>query len=272
MNKNKLLPSFLFTILFIVIIFYGCSKSSDTVSPTGGGYPTINLTVGSSYTYTIDSLHVGGGSTRLGNNIRSTILANGTFFDSTDVFMTQVIERNAIGQTINNDTTFSKYNATTGKGYSYGFSQLFNPSLTRKWDLLADFSVPFNTTWVIDNINVIFTIPQGNVNMTGPLTGQVAEETTIQTTGSPSEKIYCYRIELNATLSGTIVISSVTYTLNTALTMDYYIGYSSSQHPGNPSGVVRLTNRTFTITTNPNIGTFPFPGRDRILETYSIVD
>ncbi|MBC8490819.1 MAG: hypothetical protein H8D45_32795 [Bacteroidetes bacterium] len=272
MNAIKFHILFQFPLFLIAMVFYSCSTTSDTVTPGPAAYPTINLTVGSSYTYTIDSLHAGGGSTRLGNNTRSTILANGTYFDSTDVFMTQVIERDGGGQTVSNDTTFTKYNDATGKGYSYGFSQLFNPALIPKWDLLADFSIALNTTWVIDNINVILTIPQGNVNMTGPLTGQVAEETTIQTTGSPSEKIYCYRIELNATLSGTIVISSVTYTLNTALTMDYYIGYSSSQHPGNPSGVVRLTNRTFTITTNPNIGTFPFPGRDRILETYSIVD
>ena len=208
----------------------------------------------------------------MGNNVRNTILANGTYFDSTDVFMSQVIERDGSGLTVSNDTTFSKYNVATGKGYSYGFSQLFNPALTPKWDLLADFSVAFNTTWVIDNINVILTIPQGNINMTGPLTGQVVEETTIQTTGSPAETIHCYRIELNTTLSGTIVIAPVTYTLTTTLTMDYYLGYSSSQYPGNPSGVVRLTNRTFTMTTNPNIGTFSFPGRDRILETYSIVD
>ncbi len=79
-----------FSFLFIALTFNGCSKSSDTVSPTGGGCPTINLIVGSIYTYTIDSLHAGGGSTRLGNNVRSTILANGTFFDSTDVFMTQL--------------------------------------------------------------------------------------------------------------------------------------------------------------------------------------
>ncbi len=272
MSANKFHILFLFSLFFITIVFFSCSTTSDTVTPGPGGYPTINLTVGSAYTYTIDSLHVGGGSTRLGNNVRSTILANGTFFDSTDVFMTQVIERDGGGLTVSNDTTYSKYNAATGKGYSYGFSQLFNPALTPKWDMLADFSVTFNTTWVIDNINAILTIPQGNINMTGPLTGQVAEATTIQTTGSPAETIQCYRIELNAALSGTIVIAQITYTLSTTLTVDYYLGYSSSQYPGNPSGVVRLTNRTFTITTNPNIGTFPFPGRDRILETYSIAD
>jgi len=135
--------------------------------------------------------------------------------------------------------------------------------------LITDFSIPRNTTWLLDTLSTVITLPQGNITMSGPLTGQVADSTSIQTTGSPSETIHCYRIECNAVLQGTITISSITYTLTATLIWDYYLAYSSSQFPGNPSWVVRLTLRPIVITSNPNLISYTIPGQDRILQNFT---
>jgi len=268
MKKNKLFIPVLSSLIFTVFLFYSCSKSSDTVGPGTLYYPTFNPVVGSIYTFTNDSLPAGGGSIRMNTISTSTILNQGTYFDSTEVFRSTMVDRNG-GQIIDNDTNYTKFINNEGKIYAYGFTSDLSSSQSPKWDLIADFSLPRNTAWLIDTLNAVMTLPQGNLTMIGPMTSKVADSTSIQTTGSPSQTIQCYRIEGSAVLQGTIVISSITYTLTATLIWDFYIAFSSSQFPGNPSWVVRMTLRPISITSNPSLISETLPGQDRILQTFT---
>lgn len=265
-TKKLLLPVF-YSLLCFALTFYSCSTTSDTVSPSGASYPTFNLTAGSFYKYTIDTLPPGGGSFRTNDNSTRTILDQGTYFNFTDVFRTLIVD--SVGLISIRDTSYSRYDSTTGKAYIYGFNDL---TQSLDWDLIADFSIPFNTPWLIDSVSFPFPIPQGIVPMNGSITGRIIGETTIQTTGNPPETLQCYRIEFKFTAQGTIIISSVTYTFTLTATMDYYLGYSSSQYPGNPSGLLRLTENPGVLSSNPHLYSDTTRGKDYILETYTIAD
>jgi hypothetical protein len=153
---------------------------------------------------------------------------------------------------------YISYDQATGKYYQYGITALINPTQPPAWDIVGDFDVQRGNSYAISTINYTVNIPPlGNVTFSGPLTGRIADSTTISTTGN-GQSISCYRIEMNAAISG--VVGAVTITAS--IYVDYYLGYSS------PTGIVELKLRPFSFMT----GATPIlnePGFDRKLYSHN---
>ena len=254
-------------IIFFSIFFITCGSDTPTSNNnTGGGtvgpYPRFNLRTGSTFIYTNDSLPNGG------SPIRTRIITNDSILTPVTLagFLCFPIRSTSVDTVTNQtqiDTAFVRYDSTGGKFYQYGIRKLIDTTQPGTWDLVADFSVPRTTEWLVANIVYTYTIPGfGTVTFSGPLKGKVADSTTIQTTSNPPQTIHCYKIQLTATLSGSLFV-----TISTTIVIDYYLAFTAV---GNPTGLARLWLNPFTFTTTPNIGSFPYPGFDRILRNYTI--
>ncbi len=172
------------------------------------------------------------------------------------------ITTDTVAYTTTYDTLYVRYDSSAGKYYQYGIQKFINPMLQNAtWDLVADFSVSMGTIWTVGQVNYNVTIGSNTYTFTGPLTAKVAEQTSIQTTGSPSKSVNCYRIELHAS------VSSGSSNVTADIYVDYYLGYSSSAT--NPAGIVEVKIRPFSFLLSGQ----PFyaePGDDRKLYDFTI--
>lgn len=265
--KKRIAYFSILVITFILSIFYtGCDDSGLAPTKTVSGFkPTMRIHQGARYIYTNDSLLNNNGSIttqRTSITTYDTVRAPLTFY-SVSCFP---ITSTSIGSTpIERDTFYVSYDSTAGKVYQFGIKQFINPLQLPSWDLVADFSIARGSTWSVGDINSSVIIPGlGNIDFTGPLTGKVADSTIVNTTATPSTAVHCYRIELNASLSGSVAGQTVT----ASIIIDYYLGYYSDQFPNNPSGIIRITFRPFSFNV---LGTPVFyqSGLDRILRNYT---
>ncbi len=269
MKNRKLFLIFLMMISFTLAFFTGCDDSGiEPKTEVGAGFiPTMRITQGSRYIYTNDSLINNNGSitTQRTNIITYDTVRAPITLASQLCFPITSTSRNTITLQTTRDTAYVRYDSTAGKVNQYGVQQFINPLQPPTWDVVADFALARGTAWTIGTINSTINIPGfGSVTFTGPLTGKVADSTIVNTTATPSVAIHCYRIELNANISGTVLGQTMT----ASIFIDYYLGYYSTQFPNNPSGIIRITFRPFSF----NVASTPVlyqSGLDRILQTYT---
>lgn len=262
--KNFRFTAFtLFALMFTALYTSGCGDDSTTNNPPGGGgggyHPAINFTVGQTFIFSNDSLLPGGGHVWTGVRTTDIIQAQTTVAGKLcyPVFSTNFDSSNS--QT-SNTTYFLSYNQTDGIFYQYGIGAIINPSQSPTWDPVGNFDAARGSSYNVSTVNYTANVPGlGNVTMSGPLTGKVADSTTITTTGPLPQVVPCYRIELTANVSGSTPAGNA----STVITVDYYIGY------GSPTGLVQLKLNpfSFTVAGIPNL--FPQPGYDRKLYSYN---
>lgn len=253
----------LFIIVFTSLFTIGCGDDGGTTpnNPSGGGgyHPAINFSVGQTFIYSNDSILPSGGHVWTGVRITDIIQAQTTVEGKLcyPVFSTSFDSTNS--QT-SNVTYFLYYNQSEGIFYQYGLGTIINPSQTPTWDPVGNFEAARGTEYNVSTVNYTTTITGiGTVTFTGPLTGKVADSTTITTTGPIPRVVPCYKIELKAPVSGTVSGQAVT----TTIFVDYYIGY------GSPTGIVEISLKPFSFTVGPLPNVAPQPGYDHKLYSYN---
>lgn len=263
MKNIKYTALALFIVVSCAFISVGCGDDSTTTpNPpgSGGGYhPAINFTVGQSFVYSNDSILPAGGHVWTGVRSTDLVQAQTTVEGKLcyPVFSTNFDSSNS--QTTN-ATYFLSYTQSEGIFYQYGLSTLINPSQAPTWDPVGNFDAARGSSYNVSTVNYTTTITGiGTVTFTGPLTGKVADSTTITTTGPVPKVVPCYKIELTATVSGAIPGGTASAVIN----VDYYIGY------GSPTGIVEINLKpfSFTVAGIPNVA--PQPGYDHKLYSYT---
>jgi hypothetical protein len=242
MNKIKFISAFF--IILASVFYIGCGE--DSVNNNGGGpggtAPTLNMKAGSLYIFNVDSLPVSGGTptpTRL--KTYHTFLAAVTFGGKSNAFPIVSETRDTVANiSLGTDTFYVCYES--GKFYQYGMLQIISPTIPAAWDLVADFNVSSGTSFTIAS-GVPITI--GAITATADITGKIAADTTFNTAGWNNVGINCYRSEIVADISISGLPVGKVY-------VDYYIG--DADPASNPSGMVRVKLRPFTILTYSQAG------------------
>lgn len=235
MEKIKI---FSFLILAAVMVYiYGCG--GDTINNNNGGsgsLPTLNMRVGALYVFNVDSLPNSGGVTRTRLKSYNTYLAQGTYFGQSNAFQILTETRDTVANiSLGTDTFYVRYDG--GKFYQYGMLRIISPSITAGWDLVADFNVAQGTSF---NIASGVPIVIGAITANANITGKIAVDTTFNTSGWGNVGINCYRSEIAAVISVSGLPVGTVY-------VDYFIG--DADPANNPSGMVRVRLRPFTILT-----------------------
>lgn len=251
MNKIKLFSFFVLTAAMVWV--WGCGDSGTT-TPTnpGGTAPTINMKVGSVYTFNIDSLGLTGNVTKTSLKSINTFLAQGTYFGQSNAFQIYTETKDTITNiTLGTDTFYVRYDG--GKFYQYGVLQLISPTIPASWDLVADFNVATGTAYTIAE-----NVPINIGSITGAeadITGKIAVDTTFNTYGWGNVGINCFRAEIVAD----IIFSG--FSLGKVY-VDYYIG--DADPSTNPSGMVRVKLRPVNLTVYQQAGV------DQYLQRFAI--
>lgn len=236
MNKIKYFSLFVLAAAFIFI--YGCGGDDTVINNNNGGgtVPTLNMKVGSLYIFNVDSLPNSGGVTHTRLKSYNTYLAQGTYFGQSNAFQILTETRDTITNiSLGTDTFYVRYDG--GKFYQYGMLQIISPSIPASWDLVADFNVSQGTSF---NIATNVPIVLGSITATANITGKIAADTTFNTAGWGNTGINCFRSEIAAAISVSGLPVGTVY-------VDYFIG--DNDPTSNPSGMVRVKLRPFTILT-----------------------
>jgi len=241
MNKIKFISAFF--IILASVFYIGCGE--DSVTNNGGGpggtAPNIDMKAGSFYIFNIDSLPVSGGSAPTNLKTYNTFLAAVTYQGKSNAFPIVSETRDTVANvSLGTDTFYVCYES--GKFYQYGMLQLISPTIPASWDLVADFNVSLGTSFTIAN-GVPITI--GAITAIANITGKIAADTTFNTAGWNNVGINCYRSEIAADISVSGFPAGIVY-------VDYYIG--DADPASNPSGMVRVKLRPFTILTYSQSG------------------
>ena len=249
--KKKLKLTAIISAFLLGVIYIGCDDAGNSPTTTGL-YPDINMKAGSVYVYTNDSLPYSGTPRRTRYQTTNTFVDSGTYYGQAGAFKIRTVTRDTVTQfQLSSDSFFVSYDKTAGKFYQYGLTHYIDSS-RHEWTVVADFSVTQGNEYPITNFNTtLYGIP---VNVV--ITGKIAENTTFQTTWTPSQTISCYRVEIKSVVTPTGLPSSTIY-------LDYYLGYDV-QSASNPPGPVRLKLRPFTLFT------LQYAGFDQILKTFVI--
>lgn len=233
MNKLKFFSIILLTAAMVYV--WGCGDDTTTGNNNGGGtVPTLNMQVGSIYSFSVDSLPTSGGVTHTRLQSYNTYLSVGTFNgkDNAYAILTETKDT-LLNISLGTDTFYVCYEG--GKFYQYGMLQLISPSIPASWDLVADFNVSQGTSFNIAS-NVPITLVPGAV---ANISGKIATDTTFNTAGWGNIGINCYRSEIVADISISSLSIGKVY-------VDYYIG--DADPTTNPSGMVRVKLRPVSLT------------------------
>ena len=262
MKYNKYLLSILpILIVLCSAALNGCGTDTTTNSATTGGWPpTFTFKPGATFVYSTDSLTAAGGSLPT-HRISTDMVQNQTVISGQNCYP-------FLGATVDSNTHLStpdlyyvRYDPA-GYYYQYGIKRLIDTNQTPTWDLIGDFTKTRGTSYNVGTIDYTITLPPpyGALTFTGPLSGKIADSTTITVTGPSAQTIYCYRIELNANVSSTYSGQPVA----ASIFLDYYVGYTLAAYPNNPVGLVELKSRPFSFTF-AGVPVLPEPGFDRKL-------
>ncbi|KXK45120.1 MAG: hypothetical protein UZ05_CHB002002523 [Chlorobi bacterium OLB5] len=226
-----------------MVYVYGCG-SDDVVNNNNGGtggVPTLNMQVGALYVFNVDSLPNSGNPVNTRLKSYNTYLAQGTYFGQSNAFQILTETRDTVANiSLGTDTFYVRYDG--GKFYQYGMLQIISPSISPSWDLVADFNVAQGTTF---DIALGVPIVLGSITAEANIRGKIAADTTFNTAGWGNVGINCYRSEIVADiLVSTLPVGKVY--------VDYYIG--DADPATNPSGMVRVKLRPFTILTFTQAG------------------
>ncbi|MBL8016212.1 MAG: hypothetical protein JNK43_02995 [Ignavibacteria bacterium] len=243
----------IFTLLVVLAaaFLWGCGDDSTTGgNNTGGTPPTLNMKVGSLYTFNIDSLSTTGGVAKTSLKTLNTYLSVGTFFGQSNAYQILSETKDTITNiSLGKDTFYVRYDG--GRFYQYGVLQLISPSIPPSWDLVADFNVAFGSSFTIAS-----NVPINIGSITGALaniTGSIAADTTFNTSGWGNVGINCYRSEIVADITFSGFSIGKVY-------VDYYIG--DADPSTNPSGMVRVKLRPVNLTV------YTQSGVDQYLQRY----
>lgn len=240
MNKLKFFSIFLLAAAMVYV--WGCGDDSTTGTPgTGGTAPTLNMQVGALYVFNVDSLPPSGGVTHTRLKSYNTYLAQGTYFGQSNAFQILTETRDTVlNLSLGTDTFYVRYDG--GKFYQYGMLQIISPSIPASWDLVADFNVSQGTSFTIANgVPIVL----GSITANANISGKIAADTTFTTAGWGNVGINCFRSEIAADISVSGLPVGTVY-------VDYFIG--DADPSTNPSGMVRVKLRPFTILTFTQAG------------------
>lgn len=240
----KKIKFFSFLILAAAMVYvYGCGDDAvnNNTGGTGGTVPTLNMQVGALYVFNVDSLPNSGNPINTRLKSYNTYLAQGTYFGQSNAFQILTETRDTVANiSLGTDTFYVRYDG--GKFYQYGMLQIISPSISPSWDLVADFNVAQGTTF---DIALGVPIVLGSITAEANIRGKIAADTTFNTAGWGNVGINCYRSEIVADiLVSTLPVGKVY--------VDYYIG--DADPATNPSGMVRVKLRPFTILTFTQAG------------------
>ncbi|HMQ79386.1 MAG TPA: hypothetical protein PKE39_04200 [Ignavibacteria bacterium] len=259
MDKIKFFSFILLASAMVYVWGCGDDSTNNNNSGTPVGAPDINIVTGSAFYFTNDTISQNNTSYRTLLTTKDSVLGN-VFLEGYNSFAVRSVT-DSLGTVVDDQVYNVYYDAAGGKFYQYGIFRFLDPTASARWDLVADFNLPLNTSWDIG----VDTIVLSGFSIQADIKGKIAEQTTFQTTNTPSSTIHCYRIEISANLS----IPGV-YTFPTPVYFDYYLGFASSSTPGNPSGIVRLRLRPISLALPTQPPFFTQAGGDRILRTFII--
>ncbi|MGH2575059.1 MAG: hypothetical protein ACRDFC_05090 [Ignavibacteria bacterium] len=261
MKKRKTSILLLATVIITALFYYSCSEDTTTGTSTSTGnlepYPFINLRVGALYNYNNDSL-TATDSIRTDVVTRAAITANIPYFGK-NAFRIIGVSFDTFPpppQIISIDTVYVSSDSVAKKFYQFGITKILDSAEEGSWDVIADFSVPLGQQYQI----AIDTAQIGTFGIIANIKGTVIGSTSVNTTSFPPVAILCYRIEIRVDL--TTLIGGIP--IGTAY-VDYYLGYTPQSSPTNPSGLVKLKLRPFTVT-----GLGPVPGFNQQLQSFII--
>ncbi len=260
-------PALIFSLCIFAFLMalIGCGSDTTTNTTTGGGGwpPTFTYSPGGKFVYTTDSLTPSGVPIRLNRTSADTVQPE-TLFSGQRCYPF----RGATHDVPTNQTTLDLYYVRydpAGYYYQYGIKRLIDTNLTPSWDLIGDFTKARGTTYDVGNIDYsVIVAVYGLLHFTGTLKGSIVDSTSIQTTAPSPQTIYCYRIELHASVSAPASGSQ----LAADVYLDYYVGYTAAAYPNNPVGLVELKSRPFSFTF-AGTPVLPEPGFDRKLFSYT---
>jgi len=273
MKQIKTKISFLLISFAIMSAFFAsCGGDDSTTGTTSGGWPpAFNFKTGQTFVYNNDSIANPNGVQQI---IHTAKLSTDIVQAQTTIggqlcypFLGSTVDT-IIGPPSTVPDVYNVYYDPTGRYYHYGIRQLINPSQPATWDLIGDFSVARGTSYTIGTISYSVPLPPpyNNILFSGPLSGVIKNEDSTTILTKSGETIYCYKIEMSANISGSYNSLPVTATIF----LDYYVGYTTSQFPTNPAGLVRLNLKPFTFSVSGiAVPALSEPGYDRYLKSHN---
>jgi hypothetical protein len=245
-QKNVLKSAIMFALAAAFVIYSGCGDDNTTNNNNGGGsgggyHPTLNFSVGQSFTYTWDTLYPNNTVIRKRWSSVDVVQAQTTIGGQQGYPFAGALYDSTVMPIIPKpELYYVRYDQSAGKYYQYGLQALINSGSPLTWDLVADFDAARGSTYTIASVNYSIPVPTiGTINFTGPLTGKV-DSTSIQSTNNPPATVQCYHVEMLADLSG----PAGNLTASAKIYVDYFIGCI------NPIGMVEFKTRPFDFKLN----------------------
>jgi hypothetical protein len=229
--KTKILFIPIVISALLVISLVGCDDSGNAPGKTTGPKPNIQFKAGSVYYYGTDTITQDGISHPTKWRTRDDVLSETSFNGRTCFPITSVTVDTTlpIPIPITSQTLYVSYDANSGQFFQWGVKKIFDPSQTATWDMVADFSQTLGTSVALFTITNLFGQPLLSANVTSA----VMYDTTFTTTGAPGVNVSCYKVAVVADVLASSISIGKVY-------LDYYVGYTPSSNPNNPSGRIRI--------------------------------
>jgi hypothetical protein len=239
--KTKILFIPVLISAILAVSFTGCDDSGNTpVKTPTGPKPNIQFKTGSVFYYGTDSISQNGNYHPTNWSTRDEVLTETSYGGRTCFPVSSVTTDTILGIPITSQTLYFSYDANSGQFYQWGVKKIFDLSQTATWDLVADFSQPVGTSVSLFTINNLF----GQSFLSANVSSIVAYDTLFTTTGVPSVTVTCYKVAIIADVIASSVSIGKVY-------LDYYIGYTPSALPLNPSGRIRVKLFPINLTGYP---------------------
>jgi hypothetical protein len=255
MKDKKIFLAFFLVAAIMLALLTGCDDAGIETKTATGPMPNIQMKAGSTFIYVTDSISQNG-------------TVNNTAWKTTDVVQAETVYPPSTGRNcfpinsittdtilnvpIQSQTLYVSYDSQTGLLYQWGVKKIFDPSQTETWDLLADFSKPLETPVSLFTINNVF----GQSFLSANVSSKVMYDTAFTTIAS-AIAVNCYKVAVVADilLSGNSIGKAY---------LDYYVGYTPSSNPSNPSGMIRV--KFFPL----NVSGYTATGADQKLSRFTI--
>jgi hypothetical protein len=223
-----------------VISLTGCDDSGNTPQTQTGPKPNIQFKAGSVFYYGTDSISQNGNLHPTNWRTRDDVLAETNYSGRTCFPISSVTMDTVLNLPITSQTLYVSYDASSGQFFQWGVKKIFDPTQTATWDMVADFSKPLGTSVALFTITNLFNQPLLSANVTST----VMYDTTFTTTGAPGVNVSCYKVGVIADVLASSISIGKVY-------LDYYIGYTPSSSPSNPSGRIRVKIYPINLTGYP---------------------
>jgi hypothetical protein len=255
--KTKTLSLLFLLSAFLAAIYFLSCGNDNTVTGSSGSYPNIQMKAGSVYYYGTDSISQNGTYHNTNWRTKDSIWAS-TTFNGKNCFpifsLTQDTLPSPPWPTITSQMIYISYDASSGIFYQWAIKRIFDTTQAASWDEITDFSKSIGTSVPVFTLNSLF----GNSLLSANVSSKVAVDTVLVTHTNSS--VNCYRVELTA-----IILVGGQLQVGTAR-VDYYIGYTPSNNPSNPSGRIRFKFYPLNLS---NYGVI-LDGVDQVMRNYTL--